>query len=129
MSSPTLLDIPRGPLLAPVLGRVVRFHCARATLDIDRMSDAVLVCDAMAARVWDHARDGRVRISVADVDGRVVLDVGPLAAGGAQGLLDSGAHGDLGSIFTTLCDAVWIDVDGEGDRVHLELGQRPVAGD
>jgi hypothetical protein len=123
-SSPTVLDVPQGPLLAPVLGRVVRLHGARAELDIDRLSDAVLLTDTLAAHVWDHTVDGRVRVAIHTDDGTLVLDVGPLVAGGAEGLLEAGDHPEFGSVFATLADTVAVRTDDDGDHLRLELTRR-----
>jgi hypothetical protein len=123
MNSPTVLDVPQGPLLGPVLGRVVRFYCARAEMDIDQLSDAVLVTDALAARVWDHAIEGRVRIAVSATAGRVTLDIGPLAEGGPGRLLEATTMSSLGSILTTLADATSLSHRPEGDHLQIELAR------
>ena len=47
---PTQVSIAAGPLVGPVLRRVVGMFAARADLPLDRLDDAVLVADLVAAR-------------------------------------------------------------------------------
>ena len=44
------VGLASGPLVAPVLGRVVGMLTARADCPIDRLDDALLVADAIAAK-------------------------------------------------------------------------------
>jgi hypothetical protein len=119
-----MLDIPAGPLLAPVLGRVMRFHCARADLEIDRLSDAVLMTDAIAAGIGDVAIDGRVCFVIVAEPGCVALTIGPLAAGGAQRFVDASAVDHLGSIMRTLADT-FRPVSGlDADHLEIEIRSR-----
>ena len=52
------------PLLGPVLTRVIGMLAARAQCPIDRLDDALLAADTVAAHGPDHARNGSVRISL-----------------------------------------------------------------
>src|SRR3954469_10668709 len=51
-------DPGTGPLLAAVLGRTVAMLAARANFSLDRLSDAQLVSDAVAAHALAHAAAG-----------------------------------------------------------------------
>ena len=51
---PTKVSIAAGPLVGPVLRRVVGMFAARADLPLDRLDDAVLVADVVAARAPAH---------------------------------------------------------------------------
>jgi serine/threonine-protein kinase RsbW len=79
--------ITPGPLMAPVLGRLIAMFASRADFQLDRLSDAVLVTDAISAHA-DAYIPGR-HVSLAFHDGKGVLDVwvGPLIKGGAEELL------------------------------------------
>ena len=50
----TTVSIVAGPLVGPVLRRVVGMLAARADLPLDRLDDAVLVADLIAARAPAH---------------------------------------------------------------------------
>jgi hypothetical protein len=124
MSAATVLDIPVGPLIGPVLGRVVRFHCARADLEIDRLSDAVLITDALAAGIEDVAIDGRVRFVVEARPGCVGLNIGPLTVGGARRFVDASAVDQLGPVLGTLADAFAPLAGADGDHLTIEIRSR-----
>ena len=53
-----------GPLVGPVLRRVVGMLAARADLPLDRLDDAVLVADLIAARAPAHVAGGRVDVAL-----------------------------------------------------------------
>ena len=65
---------------------------ARAQCPIDRLDDAILLTDAVAAHAPVHARNGHVCVVVAADDERLELRVAELRPDGAQQLL---ADGDL----------------------------------
>ncbi len=124
MSAATVLDIPVGPMIGPVLGRVVRFHCARADLEIDRLSDAVLITDALAAGIENVAIGGRIRFVVEAHSGCVGLNVGPLVVGGAQSFIDGSAFDHLGPVLSTLADTFEPHVGSDGDHLTIEIRSR-----
>lgn len=104
-----------------VLGRIVGILGARVALPIDKLSDALLVSDA----VTGAARGGPHHVQVeADLDPRrLELRVGPLDPGGAARLIGSieaplGA-GALGRLVDELAT-----VDGDGAE-YLVLGFAP----
>ena len=66
----TELVVGRSELLGPVLARVVGALAARRDLSVDRVSDAVLLTDAIAAAAPGRFADGRVKLALADADGR-----------------------------------------------------------
>ena len=57
--------VRNGPLLGPVLTRVIGMLAARAQCPIDRLDDALLVADTVAAHSPDHAVDGTVLVGLA----------------------------------------------------------------
>ena len=59
----TEIVVGRTELLAPVLARVVGALAARRDLSVDRVSDAVLLTDAIAAAAPGRFADGSVRLS------------------------------------------------------------------
>ena len=122
--------IASGPLGAPVLGRVVGMLAARADCPIDRLDDALLVADAVAARAGSFSDDGRIRAQIVARFGSVELHVGPLRAGGADDLVASAALPGVGNVLERVADEIEPlesgDDDGEYLLIRLDFdAQRP----
>jgi serine/threonine-protein kinase RsbW len=103
-----------------VLGRVVGILGARVALPIDKLSDALLVSDAVTA-----ATRGMHTVQVeADLEPkRLELRVGPLEPGGAQRLIGS-IEGPLGAgALARLVDE--LDTAGADGAEYLVLGLAP----
>src|SRR5690606_14974263 len=95
-----------GTLLGPVLSRVVGMLAARAQCPIDRLDDALLVADTVAAHSPDHARNGTVRVELAAGEGRIELVVDALRPRGAQALLRDAELPGVGNVLQRVADAV-----------------------
>jgi hypothetical protein len=125
------VGVATGPLGAPVLGRVVGMLAARADCPIDRLDDALLVADAVAAKAGSFSEDGRIRARVVARLGSVELHVGPLRAGGADDLIASAALPGVGNVLERVADELESqarngDVDGEFLLIRLDFdAQRP----
>jgi hypothetical protein len=114
------LTVRHAELLGPVLGRVVGMLAARAQCPIDRLDDALLLTDAVAAHAPSQAANGHVRIHVqADADG-LSLRVGALRSGGAEELVESAALPGVGNVFRRVAT----DVRAEGGELVLHLSFR-----
>ena len=109
------VGVSSGPLSAPVLGRVVGMLAARSDCPIDRLDDALLVADAVAAKAGEFSDDGRIRARVVARHGSVELKIGPLRDGGASGLIESAALPGVGNILEQVADELepWEGEDGE----------------
>jgi hypothetical protein len=123
------VGVATGPLSTPVLGRVVGMLAARADCPIDRLDDALLVADAVAARAGSFSDDGRIRAQVVARLGSVELHVGPLRAGGANGLIESAALPGVGNVLERVADELQAQ-DGADDGEYLLIrldfdAQRP----
>ena len=79
------LLIQPGPLVASVASRVTAILAARADFPLDRLADAVLVSDAIAAHASDYISGSDVGLVIEDGDGTLDFRVGPLHEGGARG--------------------------------------------
>ena len=107
-------------LLGPVLGRVVGMLAARAQCPIDRLDDALLLTDAVAAHAPAHAANGRVIVHIrADEEG-LSLRVGALRAGGAEALVESASLPGVGNVFRRVAS----DVRAEDGELVLHLAFR-----
>lgn len=114
----TRLTVAIGPLLAPVLRRVIGSHAARAKMTLDRFNDAVLVADAVAAGAPATVATDRLPVSVRSGLGWVELRVGPLSAGIAERLLAATALPRVGAIVERLADTVHVR-EGAGGAEYL----------
>jgi serine/threonine-protein kinase RsbW len=119
------LSLEPGLLVRPVLARVISMLAARAALPIDRLNDAVLIGDAVAAHAARFAADGRVHAEVTGSADGLALSVGPLVADGAAGLRQAVEVPEAGSVFERLADDVETGSrDGGGEFVVLRLRSR-----
>jgi hypothetical protein len=118
------VGLARGPLAAPVLGRVVGILAARADCPIDRLDDALLIADAVAAKAASFAADGRVNVRVVAEPGSVELRVGPLRADGADGLIASASLPGIGNVLERVADELesLAGENGEDEYLRIRLG-------
>jgi hypothetical protein len=117
--TPTHVSIASGPLVGPVLRRVVGMFAARADLPLDRLDDAVLVADLVAARAPAHVADDTVEVALASSVRSLDLRVGPLRAGGARALVVDAAVPGVGNVIEQLADG--LEFETEGDREYLRV--------
>ncbi len=108
------LEVRNGPLVGAVLGRVVGMLAARAQCPIDRLDDAMLLTDAVAAHAPTHTPEGHVLVVVAADDTGLELRVGALARGGADGLLADAELPGVGNVFQRVADEVVARTAGDG---------------
>jgi hypothetical protein len=118
------VGLAEGPLAAPVLGRVVGILAARADCPIDRLDDALLVADAIAAKAAKFAEDGRVNVHVVAVPGSVELRVGPLRSDGATELIASATLPGIGNVLEQVADELDPQpaANGSGEYLRIRLG-------
>jgi len=110
----------RGEELAgSVLGRVVGMLAARAQCPIDRLDDALLVTDAVAAHAGDHGDDGAVHVTVSTAADGLALLVGSLREGGASGLVADAQLPGVGNVLEHMADEVTPGRSPSGDEQLL----------
>lgn len=119
----TRLSVAVGPLVGPVLARVISIHAARAELPLDRVNDSLLLADALGARAPSQATDERLQLTVQSVPGRLEVRVGPLRAGGGERVL-AGAAVAVGSrVVERLADDVKVrGASGGREMLILRVG-------
>lgn len=110
------LSITPGPMVAPVLARVTAMLAARADFSLDRLSDAVLVSDAVSAHVEAFISGSNVDVSMSDGGGTLDMRVGPLVNGGANQLLATMTVPGLERSLENLTDEVKIEKPAGGDE-------------
>lgn len=119
-----VLRVRRGPLAGPLLTRVVAMMLARAQCPVDRLDDAMLICDALGAHACEHAADGHVEFTVHTRPRGLELRVGALAAGGAGRLAKATSLPGVGDLLEPIVDEIRIESSGQSqdDELVLELG-------
>ena len=116
------LRVAVGPLTGPVVCRVVSMVAARADCPVDRLDDAMLLCDAIAAHAPGHVTNGHVGLTVAAGPAALQLRVGPLTTGGAQEMIADAEVPGVGNVLERVSDELRVEQTGEGqDVLILEL--------
>lgn len=118
----TRLRLAEGPLLRPVLCRVVSMVLTRADWPLDRLGEALLVCDAVcagAAGTSDAA--AALTFSVEADEREAVLYVCELAPGEAERLLEAARLPLVGNVLEQLAERVAIEPDRAGDHTRLAI--------
>jgi serine/threonine-protein kinase RsbW len=119
----TEISVGRSELLAPILGRLVGALAARRDLSIDRVSDAVLVTDAIAVAAPGRFEDGCVRIGLDEGDGCVELKLGPMEAGGAEAIRAELDMPDVGGSLETLVDELTVQSGSDGEYLVVRFAR------
>lgn len=119
----TSVSIAIGPLVGPVLRRVVGMLAARADFPLDRLDDAVLVADLIAARAPAHVATERIDVALEPGQHRLELRVGPLREGGGRALIVDAAVPGVGNVIEQLADSVEVTTAGpqDGEFLHVRL--------
>jgi serine/threonine-protein kinase RsbW len=113
-----------GPMLASVLGRTIAMIAARSNFSLDRLSDAQLVSDAVAAHAPAHAAAGALRVEVDEGDRMLALRVGPLAAEGGRRVVRASDLPGVGLLLEQLVDDVAIESDDGYEMLVLRIDER-----
>jgi serine/threonine-protein kinase RsbW len=115
------MSIVPGPLVSAISGRVTAMLAARADFPLDRLADAVLVSDAIAAHAEAYVTGGDVGLAIQDGEGLLDFRVGPLREGGARGLLSELEVPGFGGSLERLVDKVEVENTPGADSEYLVL--------
>jgi len=110
-----------GGLVAPVLSSVVAVLAARSGFSIERLSDAQMVTDAIAAHADASIPGPHVHAAIDAGDRRLELRIGPLVPGGGDRIVSSSAVGGLGSVLERLTDEMAVERRNGGEDLHLAI--------
>ena len=117
----TTVSIAAGPLVGPILRRVVGMLAARADLPLDRLDDAILVADLIAARAPAHSVDDKINVTLDPGDRSLLLRVGPLRHGGGEALIVDAAVPGVGKVIEQLADELSVSPEGDKEFLHVRL--------
>jgi serine/threonine-protein kinase RsbW len=114
---PDATEMRVGPpdLVGPILSRALGALAARREVTVDRLSDTMLLSDAISAGAPQGFADGHVTLSIADRAEGVELRVGPMESGAAERLRASLDLPELGGSLETLADELRVEDDDEGE--------------
>jgi serine/threonine-protein kinase RsbW len=111
----TEMRVGHPELVAPILSRALGALAARREVTVDRLSDTMLLSDAISAGAPQGFEDGHVSLSIADRAEGVELRVGPMKGGGAERLRASLELPDVGGSLEALADEVRVEQDDDGE--------------
>jgi serine/threonine-protein kinase RsbW len=104
-----------------VLPRLACAAAARAGFTVDRMSDAQLLADALAAHVVPSLREPVLRSHLRVGRRELAIEVGAFEAGGAQAVIDDSNVGQLGPLLERLASATEVYQTPDGELLELSI--------
>jgi len=107
-------------IVGPVLSRALSALAARQDISVDRLSDTMLLSDAISARAPQGFTDGHVSLSIAELPEGIELKVGPMTHGGAERLRASFELPEVGGSLEKLTDELRVEDGDEGE--YLVVG-------
>jgi serine/threonine-protein kinase RsbW len=120
----TVVSIGEPDVAGLVVSRVLSSLGVRADLSVDKLSDAVLLGDAIAGGSPDGFVDGRVQVAVTDEPGAIAVSVGPLREGAAERMLGALEVPTLGASLRKLADEVRVETAPEGQHLRFKIAER-----
>lgn len=121
----TEMTIPPGDVARPVVSRVIGALATRVDFSIDRLSDTVLISDAVSTHDPSDFRDGTAKITILDGDGTLDVRIGPLVPGASERILE-GLDLPGGTSLRKLTSEVEITrEDGDGEAEYLRVVIEP----
>jgi anti-sigma regulatory factor (Ser/Thr protein kinase) len=123
----TELTVGRAELLEPVLARLVGALTARREVSVERVSDAVLVTDAIAGAAPGRFSDGYVRLGLGESESGLELRLGPMDKGAAAEIRRELEVPELGGSLEALTDELEIDESDNGDYLIVRFAGSPAA--
>jgi hypothetical protein len=96
---------------------------ARANCPMDRLDDAMLICDALSAHAPDHCSNGHVSFALRAQSGGFELRVGELPKLAATALVQEAVLPGVGNVLERMTDSLRVEpaADGRHEELVLEL--------
>ncbi len=121
------ITVGSAELLEPVLARLVGALAARRDLSVDRVSDAVLVTDAISGAAPGRFVDGCVRLGLDESEDGLELRLGPMKRGAASEIRRELEVPELGGSLEALADGLAVEGSDDGDYLIVRFGSVPGA--
>jgi anti-sigma regulatory factor (Ser/Thr protein kinase) len=120
-SGATEIAIGQSELIGPVLARIVGALAARRDIPVDRVSDAVLLTDAIAAAAPGRFADGKVKLALADGEKGLELRLGPMESGAAAEIRQELDVPGIGGSLEALADEFAVEGAEDGDYLAIRF--------
>lgn len=122
----TRLSLADGPLLRPVLCRVVSMVLTRADWPLDRLEEALLVCDALCAAGSESGAGERSTFSIDADEQEAELRVCELTPQSAERLVGQARLPLVGNVLEQVAERVAVQPDqaGSGTQLAITLSAR-----
>jgi serine/threonine-protein kinase RsbW len=117
----TAIRVSDERLIAPVIGRVLAVLAARTDFPVDRLTDTMLLADALSAHAAAGFEDNAIRMVVEDGDGSIHVRVGPMREGAAEKLRSELEIPGLGATLEKLADDVSVEESEDGEYFSLRM--------
>jgi serine/threonine-protein kinase RsbW len=118
------ISMPAGALVGAVLSRIISLFAVRANFSVDRLSDAVMLGDAISAHAPGHFPGGTANVVVDAKGGVVAVRVGPLVNGGGDELIRSMRIPGLDASLEGLADEVRVERDDGAEHLVVEISSK-----
>lgn len=115
------MAITAGASARPVIARVFAMAATRAGFSLERMSEGVLIGDAIAAGEAADFAGSRVGVSIEECGPNLCFRVGPFVAGGGARLLERMELPGLGVSIAKLASRVEVETDDSGEHLMIEI--------
>jgi len=109
-------------LLPGALSRAVSAFAVRRDLTVDRVSDAMLLAEAVSDLPADAFASGHPSVGLTDGDDGIGMSVGPLVAGGGERLRAGLELPEAAGTLERLADSVTVEVRDDGEYVAFRFG-------
>lgn len=119
------LQIEGSQVVAPVLERVIGALAARHPIGIDRLSDVMLLADAVSDEAPRAFDEGPYRFAVGDGNGGIDIRIGPLPAGASERLRSGLSLPEVGGSLETLADHVGVEEGEAGEYLVVRFDGAP----
>jgi hypothetical protein len=120
-SDATRIRVGPPEIVGAVLSRALSALAARQDISVDRLSDTMLLSDAISARAPQGFTDGHVSLSIAELPKGIELKVGPMTQGGAERLRASFDLPEVGGSLEALTDELRIEEGDEGEYLVVAI--------
>ena len=116
-----VLRVDPGPLAGPATSRVVSMLAPRAGVPIDRLDDALIVCDALITHARGNLLDEHLDIRV-EIDRRCLrLLVCGLQSGGGERLIASTTLPESGNLLERRSEELEVQPGSAGEKLALRI--------
>lgn len=115
------MNVTAGATARPVIARVIAVAATRAGFSLDRMSDGVLLGDAISSHQPDDFAEERVGVEFEECGPNLCVRVGPFVAGGAERMIERMELPALGISLRKLASRIEVQHDERGEFLEIEI--------